>query len=546
LSKLAVALCALASGAAWGQTINAIVNSASNVNASFPNGGLAQGSIAVAYGAGIGPPALEIVSSFPLPRSLGGTSVRIAAGGGDIEAIMIYTSARQVAFIVPSAAPLGNAAVTIAFNGRSTAPFSVRIVATAVGVYALNQGGSGPGVFTDANFAVNTLVRPARGGGVWVAWATGIGRVAGDEAGGPLPGDLTGLNVVVLVGGRRANVTYRGRSGCCAGVDQIAFEIPETVAGCYVPVTISVNGVPSNTVTMSIAPGAGPCEDANGLTPADLSAAEARGVVSRGVVTLMQTSLAIEVPLLGSIDTRTDTGVAAFGRQTFADFLAAQSLTGISAVGACFVYSFEGLIPLNADPVTFEPLDAGRITVTGPAGTRELTRTAAGLYSETLGGGGQSLPGFPGGGTPFLEAGNYTVAGAGGEQIGAFNAAFSVPSLIRWLNKQAVVSVSRNQGVTVNWSGGGGGDIVEILGASALPSVGFGAAFLCRERASAGTFTVPPEVTRALPASENFLGVPAGTLAVGGGPPPARFMAAGLDFGFVNFVTQDGKVLAFQ
>ncbi len=539
-------LCALVAASAGGQTISSILNSASNVDPAFPNGGLAQGGIAVAFGGSIGPGAIQVVSSFPLPRTLGGTSVRINTGGTEIDAIMIYSVVTQVAFIVPSATPVGNATVTITFSGRSTAPFPVRIVANSPGIYALNQAGSGPGIFTDPNFVPNTLVRTARNGGTWIAWVTGIGRVAGNESDGPLPGDQTDLNVVALVGGRRARVVYRGRSGCCAGLDQIAFEIPENVSGCYVPVMIAVNGVASNSVTISISADGGPCTEPNGLSLADLTAAEARGSISRGSINLMQTSLSIEVPLFGSFDTRTDTGAGAFGRQTFAQFLSAQSLTGISAVGGCFVYSFEGLSPLNTDKVGAEPLDAGRITVTGPAGTKEITRTAVGVYSETLGGGGQAIPGFPGGGTPFLDAGNYTVAGAGGAQVGAFNVSLQVPSLVRWLNKGLINQVTRSQGVTVTWTGGGPNDTVEILGGSLLNSIGIGAAFLCRERASAGTFTVPPEVTGALPVSESIQGVPAGTLAVGGGPPPARFSATGLDVGFVTFVTQDGKTVGFR
>jgi uncharacterized protein (TIGR03437 family) len=46
------------------------------------------------------------------------------------------------------------------------------------------------------------------------------------------------VDAEVYVGGKRAAVTYKGRSGCCAGIDQIVFTVPEGVEGCYVPVVV--------------------------------------------------------------------------------------------------------------------------------------------------------------------------------------------------------------------------------------------------------------------------------------------------------------------
>ena len=58
----------------------------------------------------------------------------------------------------------------------------------------------------------------------------------------------TDVPVEVYVGGKRADVTYRGRSGCCAGIDQIVFTVPQGVEGCYVPVVVKTGDVVSNFV----------------------------------------------------------------------------------------------------------------------------------------------------------------------------------------------------------------------------------------------------------------------------------------------------------
>src|SRR5262249_16259784 len=69
-------------------------------------------------------------------------------------------------------------------------------------------------------------------------WGTGLGAVDGDEASRPLPSAITVPGLEVLVGGVAAKVVYAGRSGCCAGVDQIIIEAPPGVEGCNVAVKV--------------------------------------------------------------------------------------------------------------------------------------------------------------------------------------------------------------------------------------------------------------------------------------------------------------------
>jgi len=67
--------------------------------------------------------------------------------------------------------------------------------------------------------------------------------------------------VEVFVGVKSAKVIYGGRSGCCVGVDQISFEIPAGVTGCYVPVVVRSGGTLSNFVSIAIASAGGHCSD---------------------------------------------------------------------------------------------------------------------------------------------------------------------------------------------------------------------------------------------------------------------------------------------
>ena len=210
-----------------------VTNAASYALPELPNGALARGGMIVIKGNNLGPAELQIINAFPLPLDLAGTSINATVNGTLVRLYMIYTSAKQLAAILPSQTPEGNGTLTVTYNGQTTAAAQIRVVRSAFGIFTLNQGGSGPGVFQNANSGtdqpVNTLTVGARPGQLAIIWGTGLGPVTENEATGARPGDMPSVPVEVYVGGKRADVTYRGRSGCCAGIDQIVFTVP---AGC--------------------------------------------------------------------------------------------------------------------------------------------------------------------------------------------------------------------------------------------------------------------------------------------------------------------------
>ena len=170
----------------------------------------------------------------------------------------------------------------------ATAP--IRVVKSAFGIFTLNQAGSGPGVFQNANSGtdqpVNTLTVGARPGQLVIIWGTGLGPATRDEADRRGFGDMPDRPVEVYVGGKKAEISYRGRSGCCAAIDQIVFAVPQGVEGCYVPVVVKVGDVVSNFVTMSVAPNGGVCTDPNGISGTQLESAQRSGTFRNGGVSL--------------------------------------------------------------------------------------------------------------------------------------------------------------------------------------------------------------------------------------------------------------------
>jgi uncharacterized protein (TIGR03437 family) len=529
--------------------VTGVANVASFAVSPLPHSGIAQGSMFTVFGSGLGPASIQLVSSFPLPTMLGGTSIRVTVGGTTTDAIMIFSLAGQVAAILPSNTPPGNGTLIVSFASQSSAAFPIRVVRSSFGIFALNQAGSGPAIVTDPNFVPNTLVQSANPGDVMILWGTGLGPVPGDEAAGPLPGDLN-LEVRVLVGGRPAQIAYRGRSGCCAGIDQIAFTIPEGVEGCYVPVTVVVGGVPSNFTSMSVAPSGRLCSDRLGLAADRLQAAQSAGALRVGRIVLNRSQVSFAgPPLFPETTLRSDTASASFGRYSLAQLLSSQVLLSNPA-GSCTVFQFRGEQPGFTDPVRPEFLDAGTaLSLTGPQGPKQIPRVAStGLYGAQLGGGGENIPGL---GTNFqpdyLEPGAYTVTnGAGTAAVGSFSANLTAGENVTWSNRASVRSVNRSEPLTVTWSGGDPAEFVDITGFSSLVSLRVGAAFVCRERRSAGAFTIPVEVLAALPPSETQEGLPTGQLSVDASPNPILFQAAGLDLGVFSLTRISATPVAYR
>jgi hypothetical protein len=168
-------------------------------------------------------------------------------------------------------------------------------------------------------------------------------------------------------------------------------------------------------------------------------------------------------------------------------------------VGGCLVFDSATVI----DPTQPQSLAPGSaIAISGPNGSRVL---ALPLAQWAM----------------YLDPGTYNLTGFGGSDVGAFQVQITMPPPITWTNAPSITSVNRQQGITVTWTGGDPNGFVYITGYS-------GAMFTCTAPASAGTFTVPPLVTNALPASAS------GALTLIGASAPVPFTAPGIDIGLAT------------
>jgi len=541
-SVFAVLLCLTVAHTLSAQpVIRGALNAASYATNANGVSDIAQGSMFVLFGSGMGPAALSQVNAFPLPTSQGlqGTTVQVSAGGSTIDCIMIYTVATQVAAVLPSRTPLGDAQLTVRYNGQSSAPFRIRVVQRAFGTFSINQRGNGPGVIqnvlSETNRPVNGAYRAARPGSVLIIWGTGLGPVQGDEAAGPLPGDLTAAPVEVFVAGRPARVLYRGRSGCCTGLDQIVIEIPLGLSGCYLPVVVKIGNTVSNQTTVAVGDSDTCSEGGQPITAAPPSS----GLITYACIGLDRTCTSISIPSpvpIPGTESCEEGLNAIFGRANL-DQLDLSAFYASRTAGSCSVVTLMGDPDSIAIPYPPGALDAGVITLTGPKGTVTFNRNAAGQYNGRL----------P---SNYLTPGDYTIEGSGGsgpDSIGPFRLTATITPSLNWTNKDSINTIVRAQGQEVTWTGGDPNGRVSIsgIGFSGMEKNAVVTLFFCSERTSARRFLIPSYVLLAVPPADGDLPFN-GFLIVGDEGDVKNFTAPRLDSGGFSWRTTNGKSVRFQ
>ncbi len=312
---------------------------------------------------------------------------------------------------------------------------------------------------------------------------------------------------------------------------------------------IVVNGVPSNTLTMSISDSGAVCSDPYGLSSEEIANAQSSGGIRLGTISLSRTSLQIPNPIGGGIlDMTQDSGTATFEQYEASQIYSIQSASGLFTPGACIVYQNQqsNEEPGVSDPSELDPvkattyLDAGAaINLQNSNGARTLAKIMKGQYSASLGGNGIGAQ------QPLFLNGAVTVDnGNGGTDVGSFQKTANFPAPLNWTNRGDISSIASGQNLLIQWSGGEG--FVVMFGASAEENADMGAGFFCVENAAAGQFSIPAWVIDSLPPSALVEGFPTGILAVGNFTEPEHFDAPGLDVGLITSSSMALKTVGYH
>jgi uncharacterized protein (TIGR03437 family) len=486
-----------ATNATGAPVIVQVQNNYSFIQPELPNYGIAPGSLFVIEGTGLStpfPPILQSSAAPGLPQALNQTSISVTVNGVTTVPSLYYTSATQVAAVLPSTTPVGAGTITVAYNGQTSAAAPIQVVQSALGLDTVYGIGTGLGVITDSNNALFDFTHPAQPGQTVVLWGSGVGPdLSNDDRTYPLnQNNLTNIPLQVYIGGISANVLYRGRSQY-PGVDQVDVVIPAGVSpGCFVSIVAVTGSIVSNTVTIPVASLIGRCSD-EGLS---YSGNQFESLAAK-------TNVEVGTIIVG--ETLSPSGTTWSAGATFQLVQSGLYASGYgdASEGSCVV-----IPPASSTEGPFQSsgLDAGTIAITFPGGLGIMNEApgTVGSYITSL------AAGPPDPGSQGIQ---YSFIGTGGKDIPPFTSGLTLewPPLV-WTNQSSFAAINRSQGATVTWADSTSGLLNDIeISGSAVTATATGApltvGFSCHAPVEAGSFTIPPSILMALPAGRGTLNV---------------------------------------
>jgi uncharacterized protein (TIGR03437 family) len=192
---------------------------------------VAPGSIAVMWGSGLA--ATETPSGgLPLPMVLGGARVEVDG----VSSPLYYSSDGQINVVLPRTAANGLAVVIR--DGMASAPFAFDLRPSAPAFFLRADNRTGAALHVVPTYDVIDETKPARLGETIALFGTGLAAAP---------------DLVLTVGGRRAEVLYVGPSPGTPGLGQVNFTIPpDAPAGPAVLIEMTAGGAAANPVTLPV------------------------------------------------------------------------------------------------------------------------------------------------------------------------------------------------------------------------------------------------------------------------------------------------------
>ena len=214
--------------------------------------GLAPGSIVSIFGVGLAS-STAAAAAGPLPTELGGANIEVDG----IPMPLFFSSAGQVNAQIPfEVAPNSTVLGTVTVDGIRSQPFEVRVSPFNPALFSVSQDGRGPGAILHADGALVTAASPAQPGETVALFATGLGPVNNPVGTGrpasANPLSTTTTTPMVTMGGREAATDFSGLAPGFVGVYQVNIVVPSGLPPAEHPVVLTLGGVSSNTVTISV------------------------------------------------------------------------------------------------------------------------------------------------------------------------------------------------------------------------------------------------------------------------------------------------------
>ena len=173
---------------------------------------------------------------------------------------LYYVSGGQANIQVPwELAGQSTTTLTPTLNGTAGAAQKVSLAAFAPAIFTLNSQGTGAGAILDSSYNLVDASNPAIAGTTTILiYCTGLGQVSANQPATGAPASSTALAptttpATVNIGGVTEAASFAGLAPGFVGLYQVNALVPAgTAAGSAVPVSISIGGATSNTVTIVV------------------------------------------------------------------------------------------------------------------------------------------------------------------------------------------------------------------------------------------------------------------------------------------------------
>ena len=224
-------------------TPGGIGNAASYVTSLTPGG------LATMFGTNLSTGTVSgiISASAPLATMLNGVAVTV----NGVAAPILFVSPTVVNFQVPYETAPGTATVTLTARGASSTA-TVPVLSAVPGIFVLPTG---PAV-ENSDYSLNTPQNPAPAGSAIIVYLTGLGAMSPavpDGAVTPMsPVTTAAASSSATIGSANAPVSFIGLTPGSFGLGQMNIQVPSNLASGSYPLTVTVNGQASNTVTINV------------------------------------------------------------------------------------------------------------------------------------------------------------------------------------------------------------------------------------------------------------------------------------------------------
>lgn len=223
-----------------------VQNGASNT----PSSAVAPGSIVAIYGQSLAP-SLEVGPVNPLAQSLNGVSVTV----NNFILPLMFVSPGQINAQIPWELPDGNYTIQVQSTGQPEVTGTFTVARNAPGLFSQTINSQSYAVAFHANGSLITPSSPAKPGETISLLGTGLGPLNNSLIDGffpPNPPPALQDSVTVEAGEHTPSTIWAGAAPGYTGLDLTKFEVPAGVASGTLPVSVTVNGVKSNVVTLPV------------------------------------------------------------------------------------------------------------------------------------------------------------------------------------------------------------------------------------------------------------------------------------------------------